>query len=117
IEQLAASSPDGLPPPGLGRVAGAAEPASAPSAIDAKVRDAEHVQKDRAEYWLGRAEYFAGRKDVKEATDAYEKAWALALLDPVAHFKDPRLYKSHVLADYTRFWMRTHDAASAYELM
>jgi hypothetical protein len=85
--------------------------------MDARVRDAEHVEKDRAEYWLGRAEYFAGRKHVKEATEAYEKAWALALLDPVAHFKDPRLYKSHVLAAYTRFWMQTHDAASAYELM
>lgn len=117
IEQLVANSSDGLPPPGLGRIAGEAEPASMPSAGDARVRDAEPLEKDSPPYWLNRAEYFAGRKDVKEATDAYEKAWKLALLDPVVHFKDPRLYKSHVLQDYAQFWMKTHDASSAYELM
>jgi hypothetical protein len=118
IAELSASEPNAIPPSGLERIAGEAEPASRPSAVEDRIRQAESAEKNSAEYWLARAEYFVGRKELKEATNAYEKAWTLALIDPEHNFvKDSRLYKSGVLREYMHFWKETHDAPAAGELI
>jgi tetratricopeptide (TPR) repeat protein len=119
IAQLAAYEPNGRPPAGFERLAGEAEPASRPRAVEDRILDAEPAEKNSAEYWLARAKYFAGRKELKEATNAYEKAWTLALLDPESTVlrKDNRLYKSGVLREYMHFWKETHDAPAAGELI
>ena len=76
LEELSARYPNGIPT-GMLEVAGRVQDASGARVIEGRVRDAEAANKDDPLYWLGRARYFAGRKQHREADDAFEQAWRL----------------------------------------
>ena len=74
LEELSARYPNGIPA-GMLAIAGQVQAASGARVIEERVRKAEAANKDDPLYWLGRAHYFAGRKQHRDADDAFGQAW------------------------------------------
>lgn len=106
MEDLAQRYPDGLPPT-LSGLAGQVQHDSGARVIEGRIRAKEPERKDDAQYWLSRAEYFAGRKEDAEACAAFEKAFALA---PPSH------EKSRILDAFVRHLSNTARGTEASAL-
>lgn len=76
--ELAKTYPNGVPAPGFSQFAGQVQAASGTNVVETSIKKAEPENKDSAKYWLSRMDYYIGRNDHKAATDAFEKALALA---------------------------------------
>lgn len=119
MEQVTAESPDGLPPAGLSQLAGQVQAASGARVIEGRIRAAEPENQNSPAYWLGRAGYYAGRKEDRQARDAFERALALAPLDanePLRGHGNGGVVKSGVLRDYVNYVARVAGNRDAYEL-
>ncbi|MCI0392907.1 MAG: hypothetical protein MOB07_29600 [Acidobacteria bacterium] len=77
IEELTAAYPNGLPDLGLLKFAGVVQGESGARVIEGRILKAEARNADSGEYWLTRAEYYAGRKEKAKAVEAFEKALVL----------------------------------------
>lgn len=103
-------------PVGL-QYAGQIQAASGARVVQKKVLDAEATEGDTPEYWRGRGDYFAGRKEWKQAEEAFlkcievaapegaggtTKSWAISFyLNLLQRTDMPRAYEE--------FWKRSGD--------
>ncbi len=82
---------------GLVRFAGQVQRASGYRVIEKRIKKAEDESKDSVQYWLSRASYYIGRKELDQADDAFKKALALP----------PDDYRRTAVGEYARFLIRT----------
>jgi len=59
------------------RFAGQTQLASGQRVIESRIKKAEEENKDSVQYWLRRASYYTGRKEHKQADEAFQRALAL----------------------------------------
>ena len=78
LEELTKDYPDGIPYVGLSQMAGQIQAASGKRVIEGRIKKAEKENKDDYKYWLKRAQYYVGRKEDKQAIEAFEKSLKLA---------------------------------------
>ncbi len=99
IEQLSAQYPDGLPLYGLSQLSGQVQAGSGARVIEKRLKVAEPGNKNSSEYWLTRAQYYVGRKEERQATEAFEKSIQVA---PTAQ-ADEMWQRSRAVSDYARY--------------
>jgi tetratricopeptide (TPR) repeat protein len=90
VEELTAAGKDGLPPRGLSQFAGQVQLQSGARVVESRIARAEAQNTNSSEYWLTRAEYYAGRKEQAQAIEAYERALELSPLDAEGRGGDQR---------------------------
>jgi tetratricopeptide (TPR) repeat protein len=103
LEKLTKANPNGLPTAFQAFNAGQIQAGSGARVIEQRILQAEIEQDNTPQYWLKRAEYYAGRKEEKQAIEAYEKALSLA---PIKNdFSDA--VRTQVLSVYARLlWLK-----------
>jgi len=107
VEELTGKKDGALEDIGPYLFAGQVQDASGLRVIEERIRKAEEVKKDSVRYWLNRAAYYKGRKEGKQAEDAYESALKLP----------PDSLRWEVVRDYGWFLKdsrRWDDAAKLY---
>lgn len=82
---------------GLVRFAGQVQMASGYRVIEKRIKKVEDENKDSVQYWLRRASYYIGRKEIDQANDAFKRALALP----------PDDYRRSAVGEYARFLIRT----------
>jgi hypothetical protein len=113
LEEITAANKDGLPLAGLGQFAGQVQRQSGARVIESRIQKAEANNANSSEYWLTRAEYFAGRQERAQAIEAYQRALELAPLD--AEASQLSAFKRHqALSAYARF-LAGPSSTSAHE--
>jgi len=96
VEELL--GPDGeMSDLGLVCFAGQVQRASGYRVIEKRIKKAEDEKEDSVQYWLSRASYYIGRKELDQADDAFKKALALP----------PDDYRRTAVGEYARFLIRT----------
>jgi len=75
------------------RFAGEVQSASGQRVIEGRIKKAEEENKDSVQYWLRRASYYAGRKELQKAEDAFRTALALP----------PDDYRRMAVVEFARF--------------
>ncbi len=96
VEELL--GPDGeMSDLGLVRFAGQVQRASGYRAIEKRIKKAEAKNENSVQYWLSRASYYIGRKELDQADGAFKRALALP----------PNDYRRSAVGEYARFLIRT----------
>src|SRR5262245_51444102 len=102
IEEITAAYPDGLPDLGLSKFAGQVQFASGARVVEGRIVKAEAKNADSVEYWLTRAEYYAGRNEKANAVGAYERALELKPF-VVKGANDQSFQRLSILRSYVSF--------------
>lgn len=103
LEKITTSNPNGLPTAFQAFNAGQIQAGSGARVIEQNIIKAEETEAETPQYWLQRAEYYAGRKEEKPAVEAYEKALSLA---PIKNDYTDAV-RSQILSQYVRLlWLK-----------
>lgn len=100
LEELIKENPNGYVG---GEMAGQIQGASGARVVETKIRNDEAENKESAEYWLNRAQYYSGRKENAQAAESFEKALALA---PMPEADKPSLRVEVVRAYARHLWLQ-----------
>jgi len=86
----------------LVRFAGEVQRTSGQRVIEGRIKKAEEENKDSVQYWLRRASYYTGRKELQKAEEAYRKALALP----------PDDHRRIAVAEFARFLIKPYNRST-----
>jgi hypothetical protein len=100
--ELQRQSDGKMPYIALSRFAGQVQANTPTHPLEEKVKQAEKVNEDDPQYWLGRSRYYCGRKDNAATLQALDKAMSASKLPAKA--TDTQIFnRSQVISEYARF--------------
>lgn len=116
LVELSKSQSGPMPTFALTQMAGALQSQLQQRPLENMIKKAEPENKDSAEYWLGRAQYYSGRQEAAQAIDAFEKALKLTSITDTSPPSEVFL-RRRAVNDYAYYFKRNNQADRALVLL
>ncbi|MBD3265970.1 hypothetical protein GF373_04815 [bacterium] len=96
--------------------AGGTQRASGARVVEHTIKEKEEENKESPQYWLGRASYYAGRKEHEDAVEAFNKALELSPIETQQRFKGGNI-RSRAFTAYFNYLKRSGHKEEALALI